>query len=261
MSDAEAETPILGPPDVKNWLIGKDPDAGQDWRQEEKGTTEDEIVRWHHQVSGLKFEQAPGIGDGQGSLACCSPWGHKELDTTEQLKWTEVNLPEGTTPVNTCLLSGLWQFSVAIGSFTRSSTTLCNTTFSCHCFSLNYLSWAPCSIQISLLHVAEFSDCFTAFGFRTSVYSTCICLFLTTVPSNPLSHIHHMPPSQLSWFPDQVSALPSPNCCTYCFQSGTKFHSPSVVNITCISIFTSHDLTPGLLQPSPFAPAARPSSP
>ena len=72
-------------PDVKSQLIGKDPDARKDWKQEEKGTTEDEMVGWHHQLDGHEFEQAPGVGDGQGGLACCSPWGHKELDTTEQL--------------------------------------------------------------------------------------------------------------------------------------------------------------------------------
>ena len=74
-TDAEAETLILWPPDVKNWLIGKKPDAGNDWRQEEKGTTEDEMVRWHHQLDIREFEQALGVGDGQGSLACCSSWG------------------------------------------------------------------------------------------------------------------------------------------------------------------------------------------
>ena len=87
-TDAEAETPILWPPDVKNWLIRKDPDAGKGWWQEEKGTTEDEMVGWHHQLNGYEFEQAPGAGDGQGSLACCSPWGHKQSDMTEQLNWT-----------------------------------------------------------------------------------------------------------------------------------------------------------------------------
>ena len=87
-TDSEAETPILWPPDVKNWLIGKDPDTGKDWRQEEKGKTEDEMVGWHHWLNGHEFEQAPRVGDGQGSLACCSPWGHKELDMTEQLNWT-----------------------------------------------------------------------------------------------------------------------------------------------------------------------------
>ena len=76
-TDAEAETPILWSPDVKSWLIGKDPDAGKDWGQEEKGTTEDEMVGWHHQLSGHEFEQACRVGDGQGSLACCSPWAHK----------------------------------------------------------------------------------------------------------------------------------------------------------------------------------------
>ena len=88
-TDVEAETPILWPPDMKNWLIGKDPDAGKDWRREEKGSTEDEIVGWHHRLNGHEFEQALRVGDGQGSLACCSPWGHKESDTTEWLNWTE----------------------------------------------------------------------------------------------------------------------------------------------------------------------------
>ena len=88
-TDAEAETPILWPPDVKSWLFRKDPDAWKDWRQEEKGMTEDEMVGWHLWLNGHEFEQAPGVGDGQGSLVCCSPWGLKELKTTEQLKWTE----------------------------------------------------------------------------------------------------------------------------------------------------------------------------
>ena len=89
--DAEAETPILWPPDAKNWLIWKDPDAGKDWGREEKGMTEDEMFGWHHQLSRHEFEQALGVGDGQGSLACRSPWGHKELDMTEQLNWNESN--------------------------------------------------------------------------------------------------------------------------------------------------------------------------
>ena len=87
-TDAEAETPILWPLDTKNWLLGKDPDAGKDWRQEEKGMTEDEMFGWHHWIDGHKFEQAPGVGGGQGSLECCSPWGHKESDMTERQNWT-----------------------------------------------------------------------------------------------------------------------------------------------------------------------------
>ena len=79
----------LWPPDAKNWPNGKDPDPGQDWRQEEKGTSEDEMVGWPHWLDGHEFEQAPGAGDGQGGLSCCSPWGHKESETTEQLSdWT-----------------------------------------------------------------------------------------------------------------------------------------------------------------------------
>ena len=84
-NDVEA---VLWPPDVKSWLNGKDPDAGKDWCQEEKGMTEDEMVGWHHQLNGHEFEQAPGVGDGQGGLACCSQWGHKEVDKTGQLNWT-----------------------------------------------------------------------------------------------------------------------------------------------------------------------------
>ena len=80
MTDAEADTPILWPPDAKNQLIRKDPDVGEDWRWEEKGTTEHEVVRWHHWLNGHEFEQAPGDGEGQGSLVCCSPWGLKELE-------------------------------------------------------------------------------------------------------------------------------------------------------------------------------------
>ena len=90
-NDAEAETPIIWPPDAKNWLIGKDPDVGKDQRQEEKGMTEDEMVEWHHWLDGHEFVQAPGIGDGQGSLACCTSWDCKELDMTEQLNWTSQN--------------------------------------------------------------------------------------------------------------------------------------------------------------------------
>ena len=82
---AKAEDPILWPPDEKSWFIGKDPDTVKDWGQEKKGTTEDEMVGWHHRLNGHEFEQTLGDGEGQGSLVCCCPWGHKESDTTEQL--------------------------------------------------------------------------------------------------------------------------------------------------------------------------------
>ena len=89
-TDAEDEAPILWLPDVKNWLIGKDPDAGKDWRQKEKGMAEDKMVEWHHWLNGHMFEQALGDGDGQGGLACCSPWDRKESDMSERLNWTDV---------------------------------------------------------------------------------------------------------------------------------------------------------------------------
>ena len=88
-TDVEAETLILWPPDAKSWFIGKDPDAGKDWGQEEKGTTEDEMVGWHHQLNGHRFGWTLGVSDGQGGLVCCCLWGYKELDTTEWLNWTE----------------------------------------------------------------------------------------------------------------------------------------------------------------------------
>ena len=89
-TDAEAETPILSPSDMKNLLIGKDLNVGKDWRWEEKGMTEDEMVGWHHQHNGHEFEQALGVGDGQGSLACWSSRDHKELDTTEKQNWNRI---------------------------------------------------------------------------------------------------------------------------------------------------------------------------
>ena len=90
-TDAEAETPILWPPDEMNWLLWKDPDAGKDWRLEKKGMTEDEMVGWHHWLSGHRFESIPGVGDRQQGLECCSPWGRKDSDMTEQLKYTELS--------------------------------------------------------------------------------------------------------------------------------------------------------------------------
>ena len=105
-TEAEAETPILWPPDVKNWLIGKDPDAGKDWGQEEKGMTEDEMVGWHHWLDGHESEWTLGVGDGQGGLACCNSWGHKESDTTEWLNWTELS---HNLSIACCFSAVMWQ--------------------------------------------------------------------------------------------------------------------------------------------------------
>ena len=89
-TDVEAKTPILWPSHAKSWLTGQDPKAGKDWGQEEKGMTEDEMVGWHHWLYGPEFEKTPEVGDGQGGLVCWDSWGCKELDTTEQLNWTEL---------------------------------------------------------------------------------------------------------------------------------------------------------------------------
>ena len=108
ITDAEADTPVLWPPDVKKWLIWKELDAGKDWRQEEKGMTEYEMVGWHHWPNEHEFEQGPGAGDGQGSLACFSSWDHKELDMTQRLNWPELN------PLNSDFLLPLFQPSVTV---------------------------------------------------------------------------------------------------------------------------------------------------
>ena len=189
-TDAEAETPILWPPDAKNWLLGKDPDAGKDWRQEEKGTTEDEMVEWHHQLDGHECEWALRVGDGQGGLACCSPWGQKESDTTGrllELTWSgalfsvscgaSILFSVAAAAVHThsssaprCLFSPPGQrFTSGLSDGSRSHgyemASHCSlsfpwlvmlSTFSCTCWPFEYLLWktvyqALCPFLILLL--------------------------------------------------------------------------------------------------------------
>ena len=115
-TDAEAEAPIFWPSDVKNWLTAKNSDAGKDWRQEEKGMTKDEMVGWHHRLNGHGFLQALGVGDGQWSLACCSPWGCKKLDMTEL---TELIHP---TPAQRCQSVSTWLVTIPEVSGPRHTT-------------------------------------------------------------------------------------------------------------------------------------------
>ena len=121
-TDVEAETPILWPPDANSWLTGKGSDAGKDSGQEEKGTTEDEMVGWHHRHNGHGFGWTLAVGDRQGGLACCSLWGYKESDMAEWLNWTELNMStESVMPSNHLILcwplllpsmfSSIWVFS------------------------------------------------------------------------------------------------------------------------------------------------------
>ena len=129
-TDAEAKSPILWPPNVKNWLIGKDSDGGKDWRREEKGTTEDEMAGWHHWLDGPEFEQALGVGDGQGGLACCSPWGRKESDMTERLNWTELGRSPGEGKSYPLQYSGLENsMDCIIYGVTKSQTQLSDFHF------------------------------------------------------------------------------------------------------------------------------------
>ena len=109
-NDAKAETPVLWPPDVKGWLIGKDSDAARDWGQEEKGTTEDEMAGWHHWLDGCESQWTLEVGDGQGGLACCDSWGRKESDTTERLIWSDLKLKIYKAKSEFCILrkNSMW---------------------------------------------------------------------------------------------------------------------------------------------------------
>ena len=134
---------LLWPRDVKNWPIGKDPDAGKDWRQEAKGMTENEIVGRYHRLSGHEFEQALGVSDGQGSLACCSPWGHKELDTTEWLNWTD-------SPWKLLALDPIWSLSLGHLSFHHSGSH-CSKCLSAENALTTLLLWIlSCLAYVSL---------------------------------------------------------------------------------------------------------------
>ena len=114
-NDVKAETPVLWPPYVMSWLFGKDSDAGRDWGQEEKGTTEVEMAGWHYWLDGRESQWTPRVGDGQGGLACCDSWGLKELDTTERLNWTEQQ-------VYFLFLRKLMLFSMVVAQFSFALT-------------------------------------------------------------------------------------------------------------------------------------------
>ena len=136
-TDAEVEAPILWPPDAKSRLVGRDPDAGKDWGQKEKGATEDEIIGWHHWLNGHEFEQTPGDSEGQESLACCSPWGDKELDFCDFLV-TEQGEGNGTPLQYSCLENpmdgGAWK--AAVHGIAEGRTRLSDFTFPFHFHAL-----------------------------------------------------------------------------------------------------------------------------
>ena len=149
-NDTKAETPVLWPLHVKSWLIGKDSDAGRDCGQGEKGTTEDEMAGWHHWLDGRESEWTPGVGDGQGGLACCDSWGRKELDTTERLVWSDLKEspeidPKNTPEVGSPKKGGTDLFSKWLGitgnyqnnSFSSKYQKNCLSTFE-HCGKLNF---------------------------------------------------------------------------------------------------------------------------
>ena len=125
-TDVEAETSILWPPDANSWLIWKDPDAGKDWGQEEKGMTEDEMVGWYHWLNGHGFGWTPGVGDGQGGLACCGSWGHKESDMTEQLNWTELHWFTFPSTVHKGSLSCTSLLTLVICCFSLAAFNICS---------------------------------------------------------------------------------------------------------------------------------------
>ena len=143
--------PILWPHDVKNWLVGKDPDAGKDWRQEKKGMTEDEMVGWHHQLNGITkhgFGWTPGVGDGQGGLMCCGLWSCKESDTTEWLNWTELMNPRGwkiRVSHTYWAIMLIWLFSLLLSIPFLLSFFLTNEPFQNFCLPTDlYPHWVAC---------------------------------------------------------------------------------------------------------------------
>ena len=144
-NDVEAETPILWPPDAKNWLIWKDPDAGKDWGWEEKGMTEDEMVGWHYWLNRHEFGYALGVHDRQGCLACCSPWGSKESDMTEQLNWTDVRLSSMCSwEIQVNFLIGL-TYETKIFQGERNQTVCTPVCFLSFCLLINSgYCWALC---------------------------------------------------------------------------------------------------------------------
>ena len=133
-TEAEAKTPILWPPDVKNWLIWKDPDAGKDWRQAEQGMTENEMIGGHHQLYGYEFEQAPGVCDGQGSLACCNPWGSQTVrhDQATELNWKSVAL---SWSLNRSLVHK-WLYNITHWKYAKDQFTKLCLSFQCSHISL-----------------------------------------------------------------------------------------------------------------------------
>ena len=140
-TDAKAETPVLWSPHAKSWLIGKDSDAGRDWGQAEKGTTEDEMAGRHHWLNGRESQWTPGVGDGQGGLACCDSWGRKESDTTEQLNWTKLSNDLGQRLTNYSL-------------HTNSNRTSCFCT--AHwAKNIIYILKSICKYLHSILHTAS----------------------------------------------------------------------------------------------------------
>ena len=145
-------------PNAKNRFSGKDPDAGKDWRQEEKGTTEDKMVGWHHRLDGHEFEQAPRVGDGQGSLTCCTPWGRKESDTTELLYWTELYWSE-VKPVFKLLCmhklskrNSLWRQYIMVCDREKGLNSIYNfdTDELCELFSLSTLLFLISSVEVKI---------------------------------------------------------------------------------------------------------------
>ena len=171
-TDAEAETPILWPHDVKSWLIWKDPDVGKDWRWEEKGTTEDEMVGWDHWLNGHEFEQALGVDDGPGSLVFCSPRGHKVSDTTEWLNWNEIYYTDLCWQCNVSAFNTLSRFVIAfllrskpsnfMAAITIRSDSRAEENEVCYCFHFLpiYLPWSYASSHGEYLSATDLNALF-----------------------------------------------------------------------------------------------------
>ena len=203
-NEAKAETPVLWPPHANSWLIGKDSDAGRDWGQEGKGTTEDEMAGWHHWLDG---HESPGVGNGQGGLACCDSWGRKESDTTGRLNWTELNwmleqlceyiqkhqITQFTFKLSIFMVCELYTLKICFHIYLKFRSS----------FSYLYFQWPPTTIP-SVLHIAGTQKIFESWFNRLVALTPCDPIDCSTPDFPVLHHLPELVQTRVHWIGDVI---------------------------------------------------------